>query len=93
MQKKLLDEVSESRPLAKLQEELEEQSEAVPSTDTNDTSSDDHAKEEVEGSQTGDLERRPDQDAHAAPTLRKPLLNDNDHELDRLARVSLRVPD
>lgn len=87
MQSKLLDEVSESRPLARLQEELEEQGDSPPAT-----SSDAVPSESVDASTSagqGQQNGHEGQIQTQVETSRKPLLNDDDHELDRLSRVSL----
>lgn len=101
LQQKLLDQVSEARPLAKLQEELEGQ--ADPTTTTADQNSTTNATIETstaggDGAKTangetgvtksddGDSTKEQNQQV-AKP--RKPLLNDNDRELERLSRVSV----
>lgn len=86
LQSKLLDEVSESRPLARLQEELEEQDDSSPALSSDATP--------IEGAVASSAGGEVQQNSHEGTqtqvqTSRKPLLNDNDHELDRLSRVSL----
>jgi RNA polymerase II subunit A-like phosphatase len=79
LQEKLMDDVSEARPLAKLQEELEEKVEAgTSSSDSNKANEGPTNVSKTETIAAG----QPGQIA------RKPLLNNVDNELDRLSRVS-----
>jgi hypothetical protein len=83
-----MDDVSEARPLAKLQEQLEE-SEVVATEET-----------EKDGSTAGSeaektvekVESKPEMTSHEVQHSRKPLLNNVDNELDRLSRVSIHLP-
>jgi hypothetical protein len=81
MQKKLMDDVSEARPLARLQEQLEEATIPV------------EVEESAAKAENGNAQgKKEDQSKTTTPeTLvsRKPLLNNVDNELDRLSRVSL----
>jgi RNA polymerase II subunit A-like phosphatase len=85
LQKKLMDDVSEARPLAKLQEQLEE------STVEEDVEkgSDGQAKAGSEAGMAADKSQsKPDMTSQEVHHSRKPLLNNVDNELDRLSRVS-----
>ena len=81
LQQKLMDDVSEARPLAKLQEQLETGSEGSPDAGEGSGS--------VEGK--GGLPSTNKPDDRDPPTqavrTRKPLLNNIDNELDRLSYV------
>jgi RNA polymerase II subunit A-like phosphatase len=86
LQKKLMDDVSEARPLAKLQEALEEENAGVAPEVAG--SAADAATAEMDSGETKTAAGgavSPDQETHAP---RKSLLNNVDHELDRLAKVS-----
>jgi len=81
LQQKLMDDVSEARPLAKLQEQLESDHGSSPETGKGSGSS--------EGGDGAATDSKPhDQDPPAqAVRPRKPLLNNIDNELDRLSHV------
>ena len=81
LQKKLMDDVSEARPLAKLQEQLEETG-ALDSGAVRGTAGGDETAAQQEGK---DVISESIQEVQPS---RKPLLNNIDNELDRLARVS-----
>jgi hypothetical protein len=80
-----MDDVSEARPLAKLQEQLEE------STAEEDVKKESAAQAKA-GNEAGKIaeksESKPDMTSHEVQHSRKPLLNNVDNELDRLSRVS-----
>jgi hypothetical protein len=79
-----MDDVSEARPLAKLQEQLEE-SEVVAEEETKK----DGPTAGSEAVKTAEkVESKPDMTGHEVQHSRKPLLNNVDNELDRLSRVS-----
>jgi hypothetical protein len=79
-----MDDVSEARPLAKLQEQLEE-SEVVEDVEKG---SDGQANPGSEAEKTAEkVELKPDMIGHEVQHSRKPLLNNVDNELDRLSRV------
>ena len=83
----MLDELSESRPLAKMQEQLEK--EVGPSSETDTTTAgeaDDSAANEQTG---GDRDERSTTPPGSPSQPRKPLLNPNDGELKRVGSVSL----
>jgi RNA polymerase II subunit A-like phosphatase len=84
LQKKLMDDVSEARPLAKLQEQLEE-SEVVA---TEETKKDGPTAGNETEKTTEKVESKPEMTGHEVQHPRKPLLNNIDNELDRLSRVS-----
>lgn len=90
LQKKLLDDVSETRPLAKLQEEMEEDTDTL---DTATTGASAQAQTNDSNGTEGEDEMPPTAGQGAMMRHRKPLLNDNDHELDRLSRVRLLLHD
>jgi len=78
-----MDDVSEARPLAKLQEQLEESTEVTATEEGGDgqvAASGEAGRSEVK------LESSPQE----VQISRKPLLNNIDNELDRLARVGPR---
>ncbi|WVR00306.1 hypothetical protein IAU59_007449 [Kwoniella sp. CBS 9459] len=83
---KLLDEVSESRPLAKLQEALEESSEQ---TDLKEDQADEVSKSATaeengdRGKETVKIPSPPD----SPPRSRKPVLNPHDYELLRVSEI------
>ena len=81
-----MDDVSEARPLAKLQEQLEE-SEVV-ATEEKNGSDEPTASDSEAGKAVEKVESKPDMTGHEVQHSRKPLLNDVDNELDRLSRVS-----
>lgn len=78
-QKKLLDEVSEARPLAKLQQELEDEP-------TMQEEADDTMDVNVPPADANDAAKPEAQTHHLIPS--KPLLSPYDGELDRVAKVS-----
>jgi RNA polymerase II subunit A-like phosphatase len=90
MQKKLMDDVSEARPLAKLQEQLEERDASAASGDSERAEAEPDGAV-VENGKSSGQDTEPDGgspvDAPPAPPSRKPLLNNVDNELDRLSRV------
>ena len=76
-----MDDVSEARPLAKLQEQLEESTVEAEGGDGQ-TGSGSGAGKTAEK-----VESKPDMTGHEVQHSRKPLLNNVDNELDRLSRV------
>ena len=76
-----MDDVSEARPLAKLQEQLEE-STVVAEGGDGQTGSGDAAGKSAEK-----VDSKPVMTGHEVQHSRKPLLNNVDNELDRLSRV------
>ena len=85
LQKNLMDDVSEARPLAKLQEQLEESDLLA----TEETKEDGPTASGSEAEKTAEkVESKPDMTGHETQHSRKPLLNNVDNELDRLSRVS-----
>lgn len=81
LQQKLMDDVSEARPLAKLQEQLESDSESSSVARVGSGSS--------EGGDGASTDNKPDDHNPPAQAVRprKPLLNNIDNELDRLSHV------
>jgi RNA polymerase II subunit A-like phosphatase len=79
MQKKLLDDISEARPLAKLQEQLDSDTDNPPEASAGIGKGENEAVES---------DTKPDQSLATQPVQRrKPLLNNIDNELDRLSHV------
>ena len=83
-QTKMLDAVSEERPLAKLQEDLESESSASDRSDPGATADEKHSSKspETNGSDV------PMSSNGSLATARRPLLNDDDDELQRVGKVS-----
>ena len=81
LQQKLMDDVSEARPLAKLQEQLESDHERSPVAGEGSGS--------IEGGDGASTDNKPDDQNPPAQAVRprKPLLNNIDNELDRLSHV------
>lgn len=103
LQKKLMDDVSEARPLAKLQEALEEESSEIAETETtrtrtetgnsNSTAETTETVTDESGETIFESDSSPaSSDSEESQARRKPVLNNEDHELDRLAKVSLDAP-
>ncbi|ORY28173.1 hypothetical protein BCR39DRAFT_535875 [Naematelia encephala] len=84
-QSKLLDEVSESRPLAKMQEQLE-QEEASGAADSTDIQADVENVDPTPISEH-DGKTEPTTPPGSPHRARKPLLNPHDHELERVANI------
>jgi hypothetical protein len=78
-----MDDVSEARPLAKLQEQLEENEVVAEETRKDGSTAGNEAVKIAEK-----VESKPDMTGHEVQHSRKPLLNNVDNELDRLSRVS-----
>lgn len=87
LQNKLLDDVSEARPLAKLQEELEEHDQGISALAPGTS----EVEQGTNGTSISETRPEDQQQGHEqqVQTKRKPLLNDNDHELDRISGVRL----
>jgi hypothetical protein len=79
-----MDDVSEARPLAKLQEQLEESSE-VEDVEKGSVGPTPSGSEAVKIADK--VESKPDMTGNEVQHSRKPLLNNVDNELDRLSRV------
>jgi hypothetical protein len=79
-----MDDVSEARPLAKLQEQLEENEVVAEETKKDGSTAGSEAEKSAEK-----VESKPDMTGHEVQHSRKPVLNNIDNELDRLSRVSL----
>jgi hypothetical protein len=79
-----MDDVSEARPLAKLQEQLEENEVVAEETKKDGPTAGSEAVKIPEK-----VESKPDMNGHEVQHSRKPLLNNIDNELDRLSRVSI----
>jgi hypothetical protein len=79
-----MDDVSEARPLAKLQEQLEENEVVAEETKQDGSTAGSEAVKIAEK-----VESKPDMNGHEVQHSRKPLLNNIDNELDRLSRVSI----
>jgi len=88
LQKKLMDDVSEARPLAKLQEQLEESTVVAEEEMGSDGAT---ASESEVGKTAERVESKPPVTGHEVQHSRKPLLNNVDNELDRLSRVSMNL--
>lgn len=80
-----MDDVSEARPLAKLQEQLEENAVVAQEGKGSDGPT---ASGSEAGKSAEKVDSKPDMTGHEVQHSRKPLLNNVDNELDRLSRVS-----
>jgi len=80
-----MDDVSEARPLAKLQEQLEENAVVAQEGKGSDEPT---ALGSGAGKAAEKVDSKPDMTGHEVQHSRKPLLNNVDNELDRLSRVS-----
>ncbi len=85
---KLLDQVSEARPLAKLQEELENHQDGPEGLVERIAAADSASADDSTDSKDL-LSASSDSGGSSLSTPRKPLLNDSDNELERISSVSL----
>jgi RNA polymerase II subunit A-like phosphatase len=89
MQAKLMDDVSEARPLAKLQEELEKDDDRPGVADAGkEDVLPEKEKEAVSSGQADEEVATSSRSTTPPPRHRKQLLNDDDRELDRVSLVS-----